>query len=109
MPPQPLQKPAWEGVRRAFRGNPRDPGSSLGGGGGTHPHCVQWGGAGSEDCLTLDVYVPPAREAKAKQQNSEETKKAEEKTPGETPGTTPVMVFIHGGGFYGGGSGGYKF
>lgn len=77
-PPQPLGR--WKGVFQA-----RDFG----------PHCVQFGGSAdmvfhdpgpSEDCLTLNVWVP----ADAK--------------PNPKSGGLPVMVWIYGGGFQSGGT-----
>jgi para-nitrobenzyl esterase len=43
------------------------------------PSCVQTNAAGSEDCLYVNVFVPPG-----------------------LPAPAPVMVFIHGGGFVSG-------
>ena len=74
-PPAPA--PAWQGVREASRAGPRcmqDPVGDL-----------ELGRQTDEDCLTLDVWTPPANGA-----------------------PRPVMVWIHGGSFINGNSGLYN-
>ncbi len=75
-PPAPVSP--WQGVRDATRSGPRciqDPGSDL-----------EFGRQTDEDCLTLNVWTPPAGAAK---------------------GERPVMVWIHGGAFVNGSGGIY--
>ncbi|MHB1793380.1 MAG: carboxylesterase/lipase family protein [Acidobacteriaceae bacterium] len=73
-PPQPA--PAWSGVRSATRFGPRCMQTQL------FPDMVFRDSGPSEDCLTLNVWAPVAKNA----------------------GPLPVMVWIHGGGFVTGGS-----
>jgi para-nitrobenzyl esterase len=76
---QPAPASAWQGVRDASRLGPRciqDPGGNP-----------EFGRHTDEDCLTLDVWTPPAGVASGQQR--------------------PVMVWLHGGAFVNGSGGIY--
>ncbi len=68
----------WDGVREAGRPGPMCPQSY------SYPPGSPPTSTGAEDCLTLNVHVPRGAES-----------------------PLPVMVFLHGGGFTGGGGAGY--
>ncbi|MFC7673105.1 carboxylesterase/lipase family protein [Mycolicibacterium sp. GCM10028919] len=86
-PPAPAQ--SWTGLRKATRVGPR---------------CIQdvgdpeIGRQTDEDCLTLNVWTPPASQDEGSGEGTDEGTKAELK---------PVMVWIHGGAFINGSSGIY--
>jgi len=68
----------WDGVREATEPGPMCPQTY------SYPPGSPPTSTGAEDCLSLNVHVPR-----------------------ETDGPLPVMVFLHGGGFTGGGGAGY--